>query len=501
MTSHAAPKPITVASTAPTQTASTLPATTDQIRRNTDGRVASGVCSAVTSTPVVARCGRRARAGSAVALAVFRHPVATSATMARPAIQPAAVVTSVILTQSDTVPVGPAPVRAPSRGARWWAVPVAVLGFLLLVGVLAVAVMPSKWFVDKDKCTERADDGTCAVSTQQPVQFALVPADAEPVEPRMDVEGTPVFASNGEIYFVTIRQPQITLLDWLVTRESPAVRYLSYSDKFGDKTEEQLLQTGQRQMTSAKDRATYVAFERAGFDVSRQLGPAVVDYIVCLEPNEKGTACLEYAPAADVLQPNDTITEVNGTTIATVEDVAPALEGVQPGESVSITFERDGEEQTATIVTVAAPGEETPRTIVGFAPVDTTTVKLPPGVTVDIATDGIGGPSAGTAFTLTLIDEITPGDLMGDQRIAVTGEIDIDGNVGAIGGLNSKASAVQQVGVKYFLVPANQPETGPDSIEAARAVVGDDVEIIPVATIDEALDVLERLGGDPLPAG
>jgi hypothetical protein len=31
-------------------------------------------------------------------------------------------------------------------------------------------------------------------------------------------------------------------------------------------------------------------------------------------------------------------------------------------------------------------------------------------------------------------------------------------------------------------------------------VVGDDVEIIPVATIDEVLAALVELGGDPLPA-
>ena len=35
-------------------------------------------------------------------------------------------------------------------------------------------------------------------------------------------------------------------------------------------------------------------------------------------------------------------------------------------------------------------------------------------------------------------------------------------------------------------------------IAHAREVVGDDVEIIPVATLDEALAALERLGGDPL---
>jgi PDZ domain-containing secreted protein len=57
---------------------------------------------------------------------------------------------------------------------------------------------------------------------------------------------------------------------------------------------------------------------------------------------------------------------------------------------------------------------------------------------------------------------------------------------------------VDQVGVQYFLVPVNQGEDGLDGIRHAREVVGDDVEIIPVATLDDALAALERLGGDPL---
>ncbi len=426
--------------------------------------------------------------------------------MARPAIQPAAVVTSVILTQFDTVPVGPPPVRAPGKHHRWWAIPVFALGFVILTGVVVAALVPSKWFVQKEVCLERAADGVCTTKDQQPVEFGLVPADAEPVEPRMDVEGTPSYPSPGDIYFVTIRQPKLTLLDWFVTRQSPAVRYMTHREKFGDKTAEQLLQSGQRQMTGAKDRATYVAFERAGFDVSRKEGAAIVDYLLCLETNEQRTKCEEFVPAADVLQPDDVITELDGVKIDTVDDLGPVLKDVKVGTKLSIGFTRDGKPMTGEVETIQAPGEDAPRTIIGFSPVDTTTVDLPEGVTVDIATEGIGGPSAGTAFTLTLIDDITPGNLMGDQRIAVTGEIDIDGNVGAIGGLNSKASAVMQVGVKYFLVPANQPPAGddpdrvnPDSIEAARRVVGDNVEIIPVATIDEALAVLERLGGDPLP--
>lgn len=419
--------------------------------------------------------------------------------MARPAIQPAEVVTSVILTQSDTVTGDTPPPSAPSKRNRWWAIPLACIGLLGIAAVVIAAVLPSKWFVDKDKCVERDEQNVCTETEQQPVEFALVPADAEAVEPRLEIEGTEIYPSDGEIYFVTIRQPKITLLDWLVTRQSPAVRYLTYTDKFGDQTPDQLLQAGRRQMTGAKDRATYVALKAAGFPVSRKEGPAVVDYLICLETNEAGTECAEYVPAADVLQPDDVITALDGKPVDTLDDLSPILADVEPGDVIPITFERDGEEIEDEVETILAPGEDAPRTIIGFTPIDTTTVDLPDGLTVDFDTQGIGGPSAGLAFTLTLIDEITEGDLMGDKRIAVTGEIDIDGKVGAIGGLNSKASAVQQVGVKYFLVPATQPEEGLDSVAAAREVVGDDVEIIPVATLDEALAALERLGGDPLP--
>ena len=54
-----------------------------------------------------------------------------------------------------------------------------------------------------------------------------------------------------------------------------------------------------------------------------------------------------------------------------------------------------------------------------------------------------------------------------------------------------------QSGAKYFLVPTAQ---GEEDIANARKVVGDAVEIIPVATLDEALAALQRIGGQTLPA-
>jgi PDZ domain-containing protein len=157
-------------------------------------------------------------------------------------------------------------------------------------------------------------------------------------------------------------------------------------------------------------------------------------------------------------------------------------------------IERPGEGETEVDVELTASPDDPDRTIVGFYPFDTRVVELP--FELDIDTGSIGGPSAGLAFTLTLIDELTPGELTGGGRVAVTGTIELDGSVGAIGGLRQKASAVAQTGVDVFIVPAAQSE---EDIAAAQEAGGPDLRIIPVATLEDAIMVLEELGGDPIP--
>jgi PDZ domain-containing protein len=179
--------------------------------------------------------------------------------------------------------------------------------------------------------------------------------------------------------------------------------------------------------------------------------------------------------------------------VATVEDLVAQLADNAPGDVVELDIERpDAAPQTVEVELIASP-DDPDRTIIGFIPFDTASIELP--FEIDIDTGQIGGPSAGLAFTLTLIDELSEGDLTGGTDVAVTGEIGVDGSVGAIGGLAQKVSAVRQVGVRHFLVPTAQ---GEEQLARAREIAGDDVEIIPVATLDEALAALERLGGDPV---
>ena len=63
------------------------------------------------------------------------------------------------------------------------------------------------------------------------------------------------------------------------------------------------------------------------------------------------------------------------------------------------------------------------------------------------------GPSAGLAITTCLVSLITKIPIRND--VAMTGEIDLEGNAGEIGGLYSKIQGALNAGVKKVLVPRN----------------------------------------------
>jgi PDZ domain-containing protein len=96
---------------------------------------------------------------------------------------------------------------------------------------------------------------------------------------------------------------------------------------------------------------------------------------------------------------------------------------------------------------------------------------------------------------LALLDELTTGNLMGTSRVIATGTISEDGSVGAIGALEQKAVAVKDAGADLFIVPAGQSA---DEMKRARQAVGSSVEIVQVATLDEALAALRARGGEAL---
>ena len=393
--------------------------------------------------------------------------------MARPAIQAARTVNSVTDTQQQMVLAEPVAALAPNPKHRLWAIPMVGLGLLGLVAILLSSVFTASRFT----------------SIKRP--YAIVPSDAEQVESRLKLEDVERYPATGKFLFVTIREPQLPLLSWLMFHDDDDIDTKNYAEVYGTATPAQLDTRGRRQMITAQQSAEYAALSKLGYPIDLKPGAIVIDQIICFKANAAGNKCDQQAPSGKVLQPDDELVSIDGVDIKTVDDLTPVLAGHKPGDEVEVTYTRPGVSgtRTGTIQLIASPDDAT-RTIVGFYPFDTTTVGTSP-FPITISTEGIGGPSAGLAFTLTLIDELTPGELTGGKKIAVTGTIDVNGKVGAIGGLPQKASAVRQTGAKYFLVPASQSD-----LAEAQAVVGDDLTLIPVATLDDALAALAKLGGN-----
>jgi PDZ domain-containing protein len=112
-------------------------------------------------------------------------------------------------------------------------------------------------------------------------------------------------------------------------------------------------------------------------------------------------------------------------------------------------------------------------------------------IDVQIDTQRVGGPSAGLAFTVAIIDDLTPGNLTGKKRVAITGAIATDGSVQEVGGVEQKAITARTNGVQLMIVPKGE-------VKDARRGAGK-VPVVGVSTVGEALAALQRAGGAPVP--
>src|SRR5690606_12675115 len=128
------------------------------------------------------------------------------------------------------------------------------------------------------------------------------------------------------------------------------------------------------------------------------------------------------------------IVAVDGEPIDTPDKLGALLQVGGVGATHTLTVERPpGGDVTIDVELPTAPDpHNAERAIIGIAPEDRITgFDFPFDVFID--SGNVGGPSAGLAFTLALIDLLTPGELTGGHKVAVTGTIRLDGSVGPVG--------------------------------------------------------------------
>lgn len=282
-------------------------------------------------------------------------------------------------------------------------------------------------------------------------------------------EGIASYPPRGELLVLTVVSQPLNVFELLIALFDPTIDvYDRAVVRIEGETDEEYRTRQLGLMDSAVQRALAVAFDRLGIDVG--------DVRFRIE------AVFGEYPAAGVLEPGDFVLEVDGVEMDSIDVIRSEISGRAPGEVVSLRIDRGGDISDVDVELGETTDEDTgeTRTIIG--------ITIGPFVDppADINTNNVGGPSAGMMYTLALIDLLSEGDLTKGHVIAGTGTIEADASIGGIGGIRQKVVAAEAAGASFMLVPQSNYE---DALTADRG----DMELVAVASIDDALAFLETL--------
>ncbi len=296
-------------------------------------------------------------------------------------------------------------------------------------------------------------------------------------KPLIMVAGHKVYPTTGHLNLVTVSfqggpGDEINLYTSLRAWLSPHDSVVPQEELFGTSTNvHQVQQENVQQMTDSQQLATAAAL--------RELGIGFTTVVIVAQT-------VKAMPAYSFLRAGDVITAVDGTAVTSAGKAAGLIRARHPGAPVELTISRNGQTRTVRLVTKSQGGQAAVGVVVSEQ------FKFP--FTVQIRVGDIGGPSAGMMFALGLVDKLSPGNLAAGRFIAGTGEIDADGNVGAIGGIQQKMVGARNQGATIFLAPAS-------NCSDVRGSVPPGLRVVKVSTLGEAVKDLDAIkAGKPVPS-
>jgi Lon-like protease len=296
-------------------------------------------------------------------------------------------------------------------------------------------------------------------------------------KPMIEVSGHPTYPTTGNLNMVTISSIGgpgtgfnifAALRSWLDPDDAVVPEQEIYTP---GQTPQQVAKQDTEEMADSQQTATAAAL------CQLKISFKTVDTV---------QTTIKGMPAAGVLRGGDVIAAVDGTPVTCSADASTLIKARKPGAPVQLTIVRDGKSQDVRLTTADVQGLPE----IGVEVAESFVFPF----NVSISVGNIGGPSAGLMFALAIIDKITHDDLTGGRFIAGTGEIEINGTVDPIGGIQQKMIGARQAGATVFLAPAaNCPNTA-GAVPAGMRVI----KVYSLAGAIADLDALKA--GRPVPS-
>jgi PDZ domain-containing protein len=334
----------------------------------------------------------------------------------------------------------------------------------------------------------------------------LAPGGTLDLSSRVSISGTKDYPDRSDLMMLFVRErAHVNLWSLLQAKLDGDIDLVKQKDITGDRSQHEVDLEDVCAMSQSQDDARVAALRALGYKVPTQPGLQTVSlpHGFSTPANANATGKTDTTTKTDTtvthplyawksLQPCDQILSADGQKLKQPDDLSKIIKAKAPGSSVELGVSRGGKPLTVESRVVQGP-EGTPIIGVNLG----LRYKFP--VDINIDTNNISGPSAGLAITLAIIDALTPGELTGGKRVAITGTIDPDGNVGEIGGLPQKALAARNSHAQILIVPHCGDDPCRKDVATARKRVGKDIAVHEVSTLAEALSVLRAAGGAPVP--
>lgn len=286
------------------------------------------------------------------------------------------------------------------------------------------------------------------------------------------IETTESFKMSGSLNMAyvseihaTIPTLVISLLnkDWDVEKEEEV--------KNDNETIEEKNYRNKMLLEEANDTALLVAYKHSDIDYKVTNNKVYITYVDKLADTN--------------LKIGDQIFKVDDTEITDKNSLFEYIASKQIGDKITLEVKDingDDKKREATLINVS----DEPK--VGAVVTETFDVKSDEKVSFNFK-DRESGSSGGLMLTLTIYSHLNEIDLTGGKTIVGTGTIDINGNVGEISGIKYKLIGAVNKGADVFLVPVGENYEDAKKLKEERNY---DIELVPVATFEEALKYLEN---------
>lgn len=280
-------------------------------------------------------------------------------------------------------------------------------------------------------------------------------------------------------------QPNRGHLYMLVVTSQPANLFWYLYSKVDNRAQ---LETREQFLGSVENYGTYVELTKKMMTDSRRIARAVALQQLGYGQGVRSVGVhvagiLAESPARGRLQVDDVILAINGRQVASSAELRDRLRQMEPGAELALQIQREGKEMAVQVTAMASPDPERKGTAALGVTIQDELHYDDQAVPVQIRSGAITGPSAGLMFTLQIIDQLTPGGLVGDRVVAGTGTIEPDGSIGAIGGVQQKVYTAEAAGAEVLFVPRSN--------YGAATAVATKIEVVPVDHVRDAIQWLQ----------